>query len=60
MTAERVGDDQIRIPVRVESNGGAIGDGVEVIGPDDPRYPQWDAWLTRQETPPTTPEPAAS
>ena len=45
MQAERLPDGRIRIPVRVEWQGGAIGEGVEVVGPDDPRFSAWDDYL---------------
>lgn len=49
MRAERVGEDKIRIPVLVHVRGGGRGHSFEEIGPDDPRYAEWDAWLTQRE-----------
>lgn len=47
--AERAGKDKIRIPVLTHTEGGGRAHTTEVIGPDDPRYAEYDAWLTQQE-----------
>lgn len=45
--ATRNADNTLTIPARAETDDGAIGDGLDTIGPDDPRYEVWDAWLRR-------------
>lgn len=51
MNAERVGPNRIRIPRRAEGAGGVTGDGYATIGPDDPEYAQWAAWVDRDSAP---------
>lgn len=45
MAARRLPDGRLRVPVRAEGPGGIVGDGMAEIGPDDPRYQQWDEYL---------------
>jgi hypothetical protein len=45
---ERLPDGRIRIPARAET-GGTIGDGMTEIGPGDPRYADYDAYLATLE-----------
>lgn len=53
MSAQRLPDGKIRIPVRltsVDAEGKEmLGDGVQDIGPEDPSYAKWDAYLKRME-----------
>jgi hypothetical protein len=37
----RYSNGTLEVPVRVEGPGGAIGDGVQRIGPDHPDYADW-------------------
>lgn len=46
MKAVRLPDGRIRVPARAESPG-ALGDGVETIGPGHPDFAAWDRWLRR-------------
>lgn len=41
-------DGTITIPARAEADDGTIGDGLQTIGPDDPRYEVWLAWLNKR------------
>ncbi len=43
----RLPDGRLRIPRTVELPG-LIGDAVVDIGPDDPDYAEWDAWIRGQ------------
>lgn len=42
---QRLDDGRILILARAETDG-VIGDGMRAIGPDDPAYPAWDAYLS--------------
>lgn len=44
-SARRNADGTLTIPARAEANDGTIGDGLDTIGPDDPRFGVWDRWL---------------
>lgn len=48
MRAQRLDGGRIRIPV-VTSDENVTAHSTEDIGPDDPRYRQWDEWLKREE-----------
>jgi len=48
MRAERLPDGRIRIPVLQTVKGDEIH-GTADIGPDDPRFADYDAWLSQQE-----------
>jgi hypothetical protein len=48
MLPERLPDGRIRIPVSGQVPGG-VAHGVDEIGPDDPRFDRYDAWLRQQE-----------
>ena len=45
----RNSDGTITIMARNEADDGSIGDGLLVIGPEDPRYAVWDRWLQSNE-----------
>lgn len=45
MKAERLPDGRIRVPARAEAEDGTIGDGMDVIDHDDPRYQAWSDYL---------------
>jgi hypothetical protein len=47
--AARLGKRQIRIPFTLAQSG-VIADGMRVIGPDDPRWPEWDAYLSARDS----------
>lgn len=49
MRASRLVDGRIRVPVYLDARNGGKTHGTEVIGPDDPRYADYDKWL-RQES----------
>jgi hypothetical protein len=49
MLAKRLSETEIQIPTIDEVAGGGLAHGTEVIGPDDPRYADYDAWLAQQE-----------
>jgi len=42
-------DGTITILARNEAEDGSIGDGLTTVGPDDPRFGQWDQWLQQNE-----------
>lgn len=46
MRATRLPDGRLRIPVAVQGRGDTIGDTTEDIGPDDPRFAEWEPWVT--------------
>lgn len=46
---ERLPDGRIRVPKRAEADG-VVGDGAVEVGPGDPDYDAWDAWLSRAST----------
>ena len=45
----RLPDGRIEAPARAETDDGLIGDGVVVLGPSDPMFDEWSAWLDRHE-----------
>ena len=49
MQAKRLPDGRLEVPRRAESETGTIGDGLVIIGPDDPLYEVWDQYLRRSE-----------
>lgn len=51
MRAIRLPDGRIRIPV-VSDTPEVTSHSTDDIGPDDPRFEQWDDWLARQEANP--------
>jgi hypothetical protein len=51
MNEERIGPDRLRVPRRADGPNGEIGDGMVEIGPDDPEYDAWVAWIDRGKTP---------
>lgn len=44
---ERLPDGKIRVPRRADPGNGSrlIADGLITLGPGDPGYQAWDAWL---------------
>lgn len=44
MMAFRLPDGRLRIPISGELDDGTLYDGAEEIGPDDPRYAEWEEW----------------
>ena len=42
---ERLSDDRIRVPLRVTSDDGVIGDGSKVIDSSDPQFKVWSDYL---------------
>jgi hypothetical protein len=45
VTPERLPDGSLRVPRRAEAPDGTIGDGVDVIGPDDPGFQAWSDYI---------------
>ena len=50
MHAIRLPGGRLRIPVPVEGAGGTVGDATEDIGPDDPRFADWEPFVSAGET----------
>ena len=44
----RLAPDRILAQVRLEGPDGEVGDTMLEIGPEDPAYAAWDAWLREQ------------
>jgi hypothetical protein len=49
MRARRIRGGRIEIPTVIDTPDGGIAHGSDQIGPDDPRYAAYDAWLRQQE-----------
>jgi len=49
MNARRLPNGNLLIPRRAEGPDGLIGEGMDEIGPDDPEYADWLAYLTRKK-----------
>lgn len=48
--ARRNPDGTVTVPARAESEDGrVIGDGMRTIGPDDPAYDAWAAWISQRD-----------
>jgi hypothetical protein len=47
--ARRVEGGKIRIPVRLEAPGGAIGEGWADIGPEHPDFQKWDDHVSARD-----------
>lgn len=45
----RTPDGRICAPARAVAEDGTLGDGVVYLGPTDPAWPVWDAYLRRRE-----------
>lgn len=42
---KKLPNGKLLVPRRAEGPGGMIGDGLVEIGPDDPEYADWLAWI---------------
>jgi hypothetical protein len=50
--ADVVHGDRLRVPVRASTEDGqTVGDGICEIGPDDPGYDSWLAWIQEHGDP---------
>jgi len=47
MMGRWISRDEIEVPATAEADDGMIGDGLQTIGPDDPRWDLWAEWLER-------------
>jgi len=45
MEAKKLPNGKLLVPRRAEGPGGIVGDGMDEIGPDDPGYADWLAWI---------------
>lgn len=48
MTAKRLANGNLLVPVTIDEPG-LTGDAMVEIGPDDPAFAEWDAWLKEHD-----------
>ena len=60
MRAFRTRRGTLLVPVRAETDDGIVGDGMVEVGPEDPRYDDWELYaeeIVEGTTPGGTPPP---